>query len=150
MANVPVAAPPADPPLLPRSVRQLTWLGIDPDTVRRLEPYVVILPEKTAVNVNTATREVLYAATGLDLTAADRVVQSRQRVPMKSVGDLALPPSLTASAASIGVSSSYFEVRGRLRYGDVVLEQRSLVWRRQLDVIVLQREKVASRELAGS
>jgi general secretion pathway protein K len=150
MADVPLAAPPADPPLMPRSVRQLTWLGIDPDTVRRLEPYVVILPEKTAVNVNTATREVLYAATGLDLTAADRVVQSRQRVPMKSVADLALPAPLAASAASIGVSSSYFEVRGRLRYGDVVLEQRSLVWRRQLDVIVLQREKVASRELAGS
>jgi general secretion pathway protein K len=41
-------------------------------------------------------------------------------------------------------------VRGRLRLGDVVLEQRSLVQRRGLDIVVLQRERVSAREQAGS
>jgi len=153
-----IPAPPADPPLYPSTTRQLTWLGIDPEAVRLLEPYVAILPQgaiatKPLVNANTASREVLGAATGLDLATAERIVQSRQRVPLKSTPDLqALAPSLQASgAAHVGFKSDYFEVRGRLRLGDVVLEQRSLVQRfPNLDVKVLRRERVASRELGGS
>jgi general secretion pathway protein K len=155
-APAPIPAPPADPPLYPSTTRQLTWLGIDPEAVRILEPYVSILPAtaaKVMVNANTATREVLGAATGLDLATAERIVQSRQRTPLKSTQDLlALAPAMPASAAAhVGVNSNFFEVRGRLRLGDVVLEQRSLVERfPNLDVKVLQRERVASRELGGS
>jgi general secretion pathway protein K len=152
-ASAPARVAPADPPLLPRSAHQLAWLGIDAESVHALEPYVVILPERTFVNVNTAPREVLVAAIeGLDLATAERIVQSRQRVPLKSLADLqALAPALPqGSFARIAVGSSYFEVRGRLRLGDVVLEQRSLVQRRGLDVIVLQRDRVASREQAGT
>jgi general secretion pathway protein K len=146
--------PPADPPLYPNTTRQLIWLGIDPEAVRALEPYVAILPEnltssKPMVNANTASREVLGAATGLDLATAERIVQSRQRVPLKSTADLqALASSLTpAGAAHVGFKSDFFEVRGRLRLGDVVLEQRSLVQRVPGPrVIVLLRERVASRE----
>jgi general secretion pathway protein K len=145
--------PPANPPLLPRSVSQLGWFGIDAETLRMLEPYVVILPEKTFVNVNTASREVLVAAVaGLDLATAERILQSRQRTPLKSAADLrALVPSLpTTSFDHIAVGSNFFEVRGRLRLGEVVLEQRSLVQRRGLDVFVLQRERVASRDLPNT
>ena len=144
---------PADPPLLPRSVRQLAWLGIDPEALRLLEPYVVVLPEKARVNVNTASREVLVAAiAGLDLATAERIVQARQRVPLKSIADVqALAPGLPGSSFErVAVGSNFFEVRGRLRLGDIVLEQRSLVQRRGLDVIVLQRERVSGREQAGS
>jgi general secretion pathway protein K len=151
VADAPPA--PADPPLMPRSVRQLGWLGIDPQALRLLEPYVVILPEKAWVNVNTAPREVLAAAiAGLDLATAERIVQARQRAPLKSIADLqALAPGLPAgSFERLMVGSSFFEVRGRLRLGDVVLEQRSLVQRRGLDVVVLQRERISAREQAGS
>ncbi len=143
------AAVPEDPPLMPRSVSQLGWLGIDAESLRTLAPYIVILPEKAPVNVNTAPREVLVAAiAGLDLATAERIVQSRQRVPFKSIGDVsALAPGLPAgSLTRIAVNSSFFEVRGRLRLGDVVLEQRSLVQRRGIDVVVLQRERVSARE----
>jgi len=147
--TAPAATLPANPPLLPRSVSQLSWFGIDPEALHALEPYVVILPEKTFVNVNTASREVLVAAVaGLDLATAERIVQSRQRTPLKSAADLrALAPALPAASFDhIAVGSNFFEVRGRLRLGDVVLEQRSLVQRRGLDVIVLQRERVSSRD----
>ena len=150
-AAAPVAA--ADPPLMPRSVRQLAWLGVDAEALRTLEPYIVVLPEKAWVNINTAPREVLVAAiAGLDLATAERIVQSRQRTPLKSTADLsALAPGLGhKSFDHLAVGSSFFEVRGRLRLGDVVLEQRSLVQRRGFDMIVLQRERVSAREQAGS
>jgi len=152
-ANAPPYVAPADPPLMPASVRQLAWVGIDPEALRALEPYVVILPEKAWVNVNTAPREVLVAAiAGLDLATAERIVQARQRAPLKSIADLnALAPGLKPDSLSrLHVGSNFFEVRGRLRLGDVVLEQRSLVQRRGLDVVVLQRERVSARERAGS
>jgi general secretion pathway protein K len=146
--------PPANPPLLPRSASQLAWLGIDPEAVRALEPYVVILPVTTQVNINTASREVIVAAIpGLDLATAERIVQLRTRAPIKSAGDLQalVPGLLTENLNDIAVGSSFFEVRGRLRLGDVALEQRSLVQRRPgLEVIVLQRERVSSRDPTGS
>ena len=152
-ASSATVAPPANPPLMPRSANQLAWLGIEAGAVHTLEPYVVILPERTFVNVNTASREVLVAAVeGLDLATAERIVQSRQRVPIKSPADLkALAPSLpTTSFDRVAFGSNFFEVRGRLRLGDVVLEQRSLVQRRGVDVVVLQRERVSARDGLGS
>jgi general secretion pathway protein K len=113
----------------------------------------VILPEATFVNVNTAPREVLVAAIDqLDLATAERIIQSRQRVPIKSRADLqALAPSLPqASFERTAYGSNFFEVRGRLRLGDVVLEQRSLVQRRGSQVDVLQRERVSARDGTGS
>jgi len=144
---------PANPPLLPRSASQLAWLGIDAEAVRGLEPYVVILPVPTQVNVNTASREVISAVIpGLDLATAERIVQLRTRAPIKSSADLQalVPGLLTASLNDIAANSSFFEVRGRLRLGDAVLEQRSLVQRRGLVVVVLQRERVSSRDPTGS
>jgi len=111
---------------------------------------------RTAVNVNTASREVLVAAIkGLDLATAERIVQTRQRDPFKSVAALEqkVAPTLAPlnppqGVPRVGVTSSYFEVRGRLRLEDRVLEQRSLVERRGFEMLVLQREQVASRENA--
>ena len=146
-------AAPADPPLMPQTTSQLAWFGVDPEALRTLEPYIAILPDKAYVNVNTASREVLVAATaGLDLATAERIVQARQRAPLKSNADVrALAPSVPEeSFARLVINSNFFEVRGRLRLADVVLEQRSLVYRRNLEVTVRQRERIASRDAAGS
>ena len=142
-----------DLPLLPRSISQLGWLGVDAPTLRMLEPYVVLLPFATPININTAPREVLVGAVnGLDLATAVRLVQVRQRTPFKSLADIQheLPAIPAANLGRLSVASSFFEVRGRLRLGAQVLEQRSLVERRGLNVIVLQREKVSSRDLGGN
>ncbi|MEO6031564.1 MAG: type II secretion system minor pseudopilin GspK, partial [Burkholderiaceae bacterium] len=69
------AATDANAPLLPKTVAQLGWLGIDASALRALAPYVVLLPIPTAINVNTASREVLAAVIdGLDLASAERLV----------------------------------------------------------------------------
>jgi len=137
-----------DTPLPPSRVSQLTWLGLDAATVARLEPYVVLLPVNTAVNVNTAVREVLVAAIdGLDLATAERLVQRRQRAPFEKFEDIKaeLPTGMTPDEKRINVTTSYFYVDGRLRLEDRVLEQRSLVERRGanrgLEVVALQRER---------
>jgi len=158
-ASAPTFTRPADPPLMPQSASQLGWLGIDAESLRALEPYVVLIPDtlrfpnSALVNVNTAPREVLVAVVDqLDLATAERIVQSRQRVPLKGVGDLtALAPGVPpANLNRLAFGSNYFLVRGRLRLGDVVLEQRSLVKRNGPTVVVLQRERVSAREQAGS
>ena len=140
-------------PLLPQSVAQLTWFGLDDASVKALEPYVVLLPEPTLVNVNTAPREVLVAAIrGLDLATAERLLQLRQRTPFGTVEKFKEQvPALDLTGARLDVKSSYFEVRGRIRLGERVLVERSLVHRQQNgQVDVLRRERIASLEQAGS
>ena len=135
----------ATPPLLPRSVTQLRWLGVDGDTLRRIAPVVVILPVRTSINLNTASREVIAASVdGMDLSAAGRLVQSRQRTPFKSIAEAQalIPSTLALDASRVDVKSNFFEVRGRIRLGDRVLEELSLVERRGLEVLPLQRQRI--------
>lgn len=149
-APTPPVAPPEpnpNPALPPFTVSQITWMGLDAETVKRLEPHVVILPEVTAVNLNTANREVLAAVIdGLDLGSAERLTQSRQRSPFKSVEDAKnqLPGNLDLKGNRLSVDSQYFEIRGRLRLEDKVLEERTLVQRRGLDVVTIFRERINS------
>ena len=141
---------PSNPPLMPQTVTQLAWLGIDPESIRKMTPYVVLLPVATPVNLNTASKEVLLTAiAGLDLGTAQRLVQVRQRSPFKEVPEVQqhLPQGVTADERRANVRSSYFEVRGRLRLADRVLEESSLVERRGTDVpVTLTRQRENSRE----
>lgn len=144
-----VAEAQADAPLAPQQLSELEWLGLAPATLRRLAPWVDLLPRPTPVNANTAPREVLVAAIdGLDLGSAERLVQARQRKPFEGLDEVKaqLPPTLVLEPARVAVSSSYFFVEGRLRLEDRVLEERSLLERRGADrgfeVVVLRRERI--------
>jgi general secretion pathway protein K len=149
------ALAPADPadrsaltPLMPRSIDELTWLGVDDATVEQLRPYVTLLSVQTPVNANTAPKEVLLAAiAGLDPATAEHLVQTRQRTPFKSRGDVERQiPGLPSQR--IDVTSNFFEVRGRLRLEDHVLEESSLVERRGLNIVPLSRRRESSQEPA--
>ena len=142
----------ANAPLLPQSVAQLAWFGLDDATIKALEPYVVLLRDPTPVNVNTAPREVLVAAIkGLDLATAERLLQVRQRAPFKDIEKLKEQlPGVDLADSRLAFTSSYFEVRGRIRLGERVLVERSLVHRLpngQVDV--MRRERIASLEQTG-
>ncbi|MBX3621375.1 MAG: type II secretion system minor pseudopilin GspK [Rhizobacter sp.] len=140
-----------DPPLPPKRIADLVWLGVDEQALRRLEPYIALLPEQTSVNVNTAEREVIAAVIpGLNIGDAERLVQYRQRTPFKKRDDIMaqLPGVLPQSLVRVDVVTRYFEVRGRLRLDDRVLEQRSLVQRNGRVITVLHSELVNSTEAA--
>lgn len=130
--------------LMPRTVAQLTWLGIDARLIARIEPYVTLLPQRTPVNLNTASAEVIWATTeDLDWSRANQLVQLRNASPFKS---------LNAAASAIGasglfksgrhsVTTDYFEALGRLRLGDNVLSQRSLIERKDMSVNTVWQER---------
>lgn len=144
-ASAPSSSDPSTVPLQPRNLDQLIWLGLSQDTIERLRPFVTLLPTPTPVNLNTAPREVIAALfDGMDLASAERLVQVRQSQPLKKVQDAKnfLPSSVTISSDRAEVVTSYFNVSGRMRLDERVLEERSLVWRRNLDVLVLDRHRV--------
>ena len=148
-ALAPAGSGTAAAPLLPKSIAQLSWLGVDAASLELLAPYIVVLPDPTPVNVNTASAEVLVAVIkGNDHATAERLLQVRQRTPFEDMAKFeAQVASLKPLTARLSVKSEFFEVRGRLRLDDRVLEESSLVQRvqgRQIDV--LRRERVASRE----
>ena len=99
-------------------------------TLSRLRPHVTVLPERTALNVNTATPEVLAASIdGLDLVRAQRLVEDRQRTPWTQPGQArqALGPGYDESRHGIG--SVYFVIQGALRMGEQTMAQTALVKR---------------------
>lgn len=142
---------PQNAPLTPRDVSQLAWMGIDSDSIQLMKPYVTILPIRTPINANTASAEVLLAAIpGVDRGTAQRIVQERQRNPFKSVIEMNqyLPKTLADAVqpTQVNVSSNFFEVRGRLRLGDRVLEESSLVERQGTTIITWSRQRENSRD----
>ena len=138
-------------PLIPHTTAQLAWLGIPPDAIRTLAPYVVMLDTPTKLNANTASREVLAAALDIDLSRAERLVQLRQRTPFNSLTPIQeVLQTQDLSKANVGWQSSFFEVRGRLRLETHVLEQISLVQRVGKEVKVLRRERVSSLDQPAS
>ncbi|HEY2927596.1 type II secretion system minor pseudopilin GspK [Piscinibacter sp.] len=141
-----------NPPLMPQTVAQLGWLGVDAEALNRMAPYVVLLPRRTPVNLNTAPREVIAAAIdGLDLGSAERLVQVRQRAPFKNLeqAKAQLPGGITPDPQRVGVASNFFEIHGRLRLDDRVLDESSLVERRGLEIVPLSRQRENSREPTG-
>ncbi|MBS0608656.1 MAG: type II secretion system minor pseudopilin GspK [Proteobacteria bacterium] len=134
----------ADGMLLPQSAAQLGWWGLPQRSVAALAPYVTLLPVRTMVNLNTASAVVLWAsADGLDMADAQRLVQVRASRHFRSEADAAKLVSKTdaISSSTHSVSSSYFEVRGRLRLEQTVVEERSLVYKQRGDVRTLWRER---------
>jgi general secretion pathway protein K len=135
-------------PLMPQRVEQLVWLGLAPETVAVLRPYVTVLPARTTVNLNTAKAEVIYAAVdGLSMPEANRLVAERERAHFRTIADASrllgredLPGS-AFSADNVRVGSRFFESRGRLRLGKTVVEERSVLRRDQTEVIAIQRER---------
>ncbi len=137
--------PNPNPPLRPQSIEQLAWFGVDADSLRGMAPYVVLLPTVTALNVNTASPEAIAAVIdGLDPSGAQRLVRARERNPFNNVSEIrtALGENFEPDERRIGVTSNFFEVRGRLRLGSRTLEERSLVQRVQRELTVLTRERI--------
>lgn len=130
-------------PLLPHRVAQLTWLGLSSTSVKRLQPFITVLPERTAVNLNTAPAEVVLASIPtLDMARARRLVTQRALQPFKTLADITpLLGGVTLESDQHATQSRYFLVMGRLRLDEHVVQEHSLVQRNGLDVKTLWRER---------
>jgi general secretion pathway protein K len=107
--------------------------GYDSRIIELLRPLVTALPEAGAVNVNFAAPEVL-AAVAQNMTLADArlMVQQRSEQPFKDVADFRqrLPHGgILVSDANISVSSQFFMVTGRARFGNAQVTIQALLQR---------------------
>jgi general secretion pathway protein K len=133
-------------PLAPSSVDELVWLGADAEALKALKPLVDLLPERTPVNLNTASREVLAGVVaGLDAASAERLVQSRQNRPLRNLDDARdfIADAAQRDPKRLSVASRYFEVSGWLRAEGRVVEERMLVRRQGREVTPVARQRRA-------
>ncbi len=135
-------------PLLPQRIEQLVWLGLSPRSVTVLKPYITLLPVRTPVNLNTANATVLYACIpGLDMAQAQRLMSARENNHFRTLADATAQLGKTAqplTEAQHSVNSRFFEIQGRLRLDQTVVEEHSVVQRDGLDVKTLWRDRGAS------
>ena len=135
---------------MPLRVEQLGWLGVAPATLAALRPHITLLPQRTSVNLNTASAEVIHAVTGIDLASAQRMVAARAARPFKNINEAARAADAAASQIRAcptqwcDVWSAFFEVQGRLRLDDVALQETAVVQRgqgRHPPVAILWRQR---------
>ena len=123
--------------------------GIDGQAAAKLAPYVVVLDERTPVNVNTASAEVIAARIpGLSIADARSLVAERERVSyFPNVGSFRNSLRNRGQPGGddeLSVSSRYFLVRGQVRLDRAQTRMESLVKRSaqstQAVVVLWQRE----------
>lgn len=138
-------------PLQAQRIEQLGWLGVSAASLARLQPFITLLPVRTPVNLNTAPAEVIYACIpSLTMAQAQRLVNQRQLMHFQSLTDVSKVVAETNGQLSDtrhGVKTRFFEIRGRLRQDQLVVEQRAVVQRDDLVVKVLWRQDGAPAQL---
>ena len=93
--------------------------GFDEAARARLRPFITALPRFTAVNVNTASPEVLAAVIeGLDLDAARELVAQRGRAYFRNRAEFLarLPPGAVAGN-DLATASEFFQANVRVTIG---------------------------------
>jgi general secretion pathway protein K len=94
--------------------------GFDEAARTRLRPFVTALPRFTALNVNTASPEVLAAVIeGLDLDAARELTAQRGRAYFRDRGEFLaqLPAGASAGANDVATGSDFFQASVRVTIG---------------------------------
>jgi general secretion pathway protein K len=108
--------------------------GFDAGTVRRLRPHVTALPVRTAVNINTATPELLAAIfdgkVAGDVLAAR--LATRTTTPFRSAMEIsqwAPRADPRVAGGDLGVRSDFFSVRVHVAQDEVRIASEALVQR---------------------
>lgn len=129
-------------PLMPQRLGQLTGFGLSAQTLQQLTPYITLISGRTTINLNTASVPVLYASVpGLSLSDAQRLVQLRERQHWTSLEAFQKAWGSTVSLNNThSVTTEYFEVLGRLRMPQTILQERSLVQRKGANLKVIWRD----------
>jgi general secretion pathway protein K len=106
--------------------------GFTAETIEALRNYVVVLPDRTNVNVNTASAEVIAAMIpNFSLAEAQALVTQRDRAPWNDKGkfDLAVGQQ-RAAGAELDIKSEYFLVQSWLKLDRASLNTETLINRK--------------------
>lgn len=135
----------ADGPLWPQEPDQLTWLGLDPATLALLQPHITVLPERTPVNLNTASRVVLMACLeGAAQADVQRLLDDRRLSHWDSLDNVkkaAKLPQLVLDTQLVATSTRFFALRGVLQIEGNTVQEYSVVQRDAMNVKTLWRKR---------
>ena len=106
--------------------------GFTPDMVERLRTYVTVLPERTTVNVNTASAQVMSAVIPtLQLATAQALVTTRDRAPWRTMADFQAALGINIPAGTlVDIKSEWFLVQSWLKLDRASLNTEALLSRR--------------------
>jgi general secretion pathway protein K len=117
----------------------LALSGFSPPAIEKLRDYVIILPEATPVNVNTAPAELISAVVpNLSLSDAAAVVNNRNRgMYYRQDADFSSLPQIAAArtqaatvkAVPVSIKSNYFLAYSRVKLDRASLDTQSLLRR---------------------
>ena len=133
--KTPAASPPSGGGSEPVAFTQVEDLlavpGYTPQIIEKLRDFIIVLPEITSVNVNTAPAEVLAAVTMMSLSEASALTLSNPR--KKFVDKLNFQNNINAeliATVEVDVKSRYFLTVIRVRLDRAALDAVALVNRK--------------------
>jgi general secretion pathway protein K len=104
-----------------RELSQLRLLPeVDGELLRRLEPWVALLPVEAALNINTAPALVLRTLDGVEAAKADALLSQRSKTPWSSVQAFTQDPLLSGiglSGHGLGVESRWYRITVQVTQG---------------------------------
>ncbi|OBV37261.1 type II secretion system minor pseudopilin GspK [Janthinobacterium psychrotolerans] len=105
--------------------------GYTPQVIEALRDYVIVLPQVTPVNVNTAPAEVLAAVTDMSVSEASALTLSNPRKKFVDAGNFKnnINGKNVIDGVEIDVKSQYFLTVIRVRLDRAALDAQALVWR---------------------
>ena len=106
--------------------------GYTPEIIAKLHDFVIVLPEPTLVNVNTAPAEVLAALVeNYSVAQANALVSARERIPYFHKGEFGSQfiTQTKPNESTYDVKSNYFLVLSRVRLDRAALDAEALVHR---------------------
>ena len=123
---------------------------LDAESFDKLKDFVIALPERTGINVNTAPKEVLQAlAEHIDASTADSLIEERQESPFDSVkaftenGIHGKDKDRKVEPEGIVVNSDYFRSKSLAVVGKMKLDQFTWFKRSGQKVKIVQRARRA-------
>jgi general secretion pathway protein K len=107
--------------------------GFTPQIVDRLREFLIVLPERNLINVNTAPPELLAALVeGMSLSEANALVTRRTQAYFRQNSDYEAQVYNTnrPEPGTYDVTSEYFLVLSRIRLDRAALDAQALVNRK--------------------
>jgi general secretion pathway protein K len=119
----------------PINVATVQWAdtlpdGVSPALKAALDAAFVFLPERSAVNINTAQQDMLAAHPNIGASLAQQIITTRAKAPIRDPANIANALGIsTALAQQFDVKTRYFLATGRLSVGRIDVMARSLLQR---------------------
>ncbi|WP_296002173.1 type II secretion system minor pseudopilin GspK [Rugamonas sp.] len=121
----------AEPMAMLRVEDLLTVAGFTPQAIEQLRDFVIVLPERLPVNVNTAPAELLAALVpGYSLSDGTTLVNNRKRIPYRDASNFTAQLG-QGKTPIVGVvtKTNYFLVFSRVRLDRAALDSQALIKR---------------------